>query len=79
MKITAMEQEEYIALINEEGQYSLWKADKEIPVGWKQEGPRGTRDQCLEYIREVWTDMRPLSVRRQMDQDSPKSTESTES
>ncbi|MEW2163765.1 MbtH family NRPS accessory protein [Streptomyces sp. NPDC007084] len=56
----------YQVVVNEEEQYSLWPDDKEIPPGWKSVGKRGTKDECTQYIKEVWTDMRPLSLRRQM-------------
>ena len=59
--------EEYICLINEEKQYSIWFAWKEVPIGWEQIGPRGTKQEVLNYIKEVWTDMRPKSLRDQMD------------
>jgi MbtH protein len=54
----------YIVLVNHEEQYSLWLADREIPLGWSAVGTPGTRDQCLAYIQQVWTDMTPLSLRR---------------
>lgn len=54
----------YIVLVNHEEQYSLWLADKEIPHGWKAVREPGTKEECLEYVREVWTDMTPLSLRR---------------
>lgn len=57
---------EYRVLVNHEEQYSLWPSFKEIPNGWRQVGPTGTKKECLDYIEEVWTDMRPLSVRKQM-------------
>ena len=60
-------EEEYICLINEEEQYSLWSADKKIPLGWNQVGPKGSKEECLSYIKTVWTDMRPKSLRIQMD------------
>jgi len=59
--------EEYICLINEEEQYSIWFAWKEIPLGWKQVGPKGTKQEVLNYVKEVWTYMRPKSLRDQMD------------
>ena len=59
--------EEYICLINEEEQYSIWVAWKEIPLGWKRVGPKGTKQEVLNYVKEVWTDMRPKSLREQMD------------
>ena len=52
---------------NEEEQYSLWPADREIPQGWTDAGKWGTREECLAHIEEVWTDMRPLSLRKAMD------------
>jgi len=57
---------EYQVLVNHEEQYSLWPTFKEIPNGWSQVGPIGRKQQCLDYVEEVWTDMRPLSVRRQL-------------
>lgn len=60
------EQEEYMCLINEEEQYSLWFAWKKIPLGWKQVGQKGSKQECLEYIARVWTDMRPKSLKEQM-------------
>jgi len=60
-------EERYIVVVNRELQYSIWPVGRDIPVGWNADGCEGTRDECLEHIREVWTDMRPLSVRRQMD------------
>jgi MbtH protein len=61
---------EYIVLVNEEGQYSLWPDFLEVPLGWKTIGPRGQRRACLTWIDENWTDMRPLSLVRQMEEDA---------
>jgi MbtH protein len=60
-------EQSYQVVLNHEEQYSIWPDDKSLPAGWREGGRRGTRDECLAYIREVWTDMRPLSLRRQMD------------
>lgn len=60
----------YTVLINDEEQYSLWFEHKEIPLGWKSTGMIGTKDECLQYVKDVWTDMRPLSLRKQMESDS---------
>jgi len=57
---------EYQVLVNGEEQYSLWPTFKEIPNGWKQVGPIGSRAECLAYVEEVWTDITPLSVRKRM-------------
>lgn len=63
----AEDSEEYICLINEEEQYSIWFSWKKIPDGWRQVGPTGLKSECLEYIKEVWTDMRPKSLRIEME------------
>jgi MbtH protein len=54
----------YEVVLNEEEQYSIWPADREPPAGWRRAGKRGPKVDCLAYIKEVWTDMRPLSLRR---------------
>lgn len=55
-------------VINHEEQYSIWPADREIPLGWNTVGKSGTKQECLDYIEEVWTDMRPLSLRKKMEE-----------
>lgn len=57
----------YKVVLNHEEQYSIWPADRENPLGWKDEGQSGTKQECLSYIKKVWTDMRPLSLRKKMD------------
>ena len=57
----------YKVVVNHEEQYSIWLADKENPLGWKDVGKSGLKYECLEYVREVWTDMRPLSLRKKME------------
>lgn len=57
---------EYIVLVNGEKQYSLWRADLAIPEGWSATGPRGTKSVCLDHVKSVWTDMRPLSLQTAM-------------
>lgn len=57
----------YRVVINYEEQYSIWPVDREIPVGWRDVGKSGSKAECLAYIKEVWTDMRPLSLRKQME------------
>ncbi|HOT90212.1 MAG TPA: MbtH family NRPS accessory protein [Anaerolineae bacterium] len=56
----------YKVVVNHEEQYSLWPVDRENPLGWNDAGYHGTKAECLAYIEEVWTDMRPLSLRRAM-------------
>lgn len=58
----------YEVVVNHEEQYSIWPADRELPLGWKTVGKQGSKDDCLTYIEEVWTDMRPLSLRKQMEE-----------
>jgi MbtH protein len=54
-------------VVNHEEQYSIWPADRENPAGWRDAGKTGPKAECLEYIKEVWTDMRPLSLRQAME------------
>ncbi|MEU6098760.1 MbtH family NRPS accessory protein [Streptomyces sp. NPDC047079] len=58
----------YCVVVNDEEQYSIWWADRELPAGWHAEGKQGKRSECLAHIGEVWTDMRPLGLRRRMEQ-----------
>ncbi|MGW1894588.1 MbtH family protein [Streptomyces sp. NPDC002004] len=58
---------QYLALVNDEGQYSLWPADMDIPEGWTAAAPAAGRAQTLDLINREWTDMRPLSLVRAMD------------
>lgn len=58
----------YKVVVNHEEQYSIWPADRDNPLGWKDVGKSGPKDQCLAYIKEVWTDMRPLSLRKKMEE-----------
>lgn len=60
----------YLVVINDEEQYSIWLKDKQLPAGWRGVGREGKKQECLQYIEEVWTDMRPLSLRKKMDQDA---------
>ena len=57
----------YKVVLNHEEQYSIWPVDRENPPGWRDDGTTGTRAECLAHIDLVWTDMRPLSLRRAMD------------
>ena len=61
----------YKVVVNHEEQYSLWPSFREIPDGWKQVGPTtGKRQDCLDWIKESWTDMRPKSLREAMEKDA---------
>jgi MbtH protein len=57
----------YKVVVNHEEQYSIWPVDQETPPGWNDAGHHGAKAECLVYIEEVWTDMRPLSLRRTME------------
>ena len=58
----------YKVVVNHEEQYSIWPTDRENPLGWRDGGKSGPKAECLSYIQEVWTDMRPLSLRRYMEE-----------
>jgi MbtH protein len=60
----------FIVLMNDEEQYSLWPKGKTIPAGWRFVGKEGNQEECSRYVDEVWTDMRPLSLRKKMEQAS---------
>jgi MbtH protein len=60
---------EFLILVNHEEQYSLWPAFREVPEGWRVTGPTGKRKECLAWIEENWTDMRPRSLRDAMARD----------
>jgi MbtH protein len=60
----------YKVVVNHEEQYSIWPSERENPVGWKDAGKNGLKQECLDYIKEVWTDMRPLSLRKKMHETS---------
>ena len=57
----------YRVVMNHEEQYSIWPADRDLPFGWNDAGKTGPKAECLAYIQEVWTDMRPKSLRDKMD------------
>jgi MbtH protein len=57
----------YSVVVNDEEQYSIWLAGRPLPAGWNEVGRTGSKSECLDYIGEVWTDMRPKSLRQAMD------------
>ena len=57
----------YKVVVNHEEQYSIWPANRENALGWNDVGKKGSKAECLAYIKEVWTDMRPLSLRKRLD------------
>jgi MbtH protein len=58
----------YNVVVNHEEQYSIWPTYRDIPLGWRAVDKSGLKDECLAYIKEVWTDMRPLSLRKKMEE-----------
>lgn len=67
MSVTESESAIYKVVVNHEDQYSIWLSDRESPQGWRDAGRQGSKAECLAYIAEVWTDMRPLSLRQGID------------
>ena len=58
----------YEAVVNHEEQYSIWPADRELPLGWSKAGKSGLKPEVLAWIEAVWTDIRPLSLRKKMEE-----------
>lgn len=58
----------YKVVVNHEGQYSIWPADRENALGWTDAGKEGSKAEVLAYIQQVWTDMRPASLREKMEE-----------
>ncbi len=58
----------YKVVINDEEQYSIWPSDRDNPLGWYDAGNSGLKKDCLDYIDKKWVDMRPLSLRKQMEE-----------
>jgi MbtH protein len=57
----------YRVVVNHEDQYSIWPVGRDVPAGWREAAKTGSKAECLEHISQVWTDMRPLSLRRKME------------
>jgi MbtH protein len=68
MRDEAEDQAIYKVVVNHEEQFSIWPIDRENPLGWQDAGKSGLKEECLAYIKEVWTDMRPLSLRMKMEE-----------
>ena len=65
----------FVVVMNHEEQYSIWPEWKDIPNGWIAVGKSGDKGECLDYIKTVWTDMSPLSVRKQLDAQTKRHSE----
>lgn len=63
----------YRVVVNDEEQYAIWPTHLDNPRGWRDAGMSGTRAECMAHVDEVWTDMRPLSLRQKMDEAAPDS------
>lgn len=57
----------YKVVVNDEEQYAIWPAQRDNALGWNDAGKSGSKQECTSYIQEVWTDMRPLSLRKKME------------
>jgi MbtH protein len=68
----------YVVVINHEEQYSIWPKERDLPAGWRDTGVHGPKADCLAHIDRVWTDMRPLSLRRVSPAESNPSMSSSE-
>ncbi|MEW6367296.1 MAG: MbtH family protein [Acidobacteriota bacterium] len=64
----------YKVVVNHEEQYSIWPADRANPAGWRDAGKNGSKAECLDFIKSVWTDMRPLSLRKKMEEAAAQGT-----
>ena len=60
---TTVSEQQYVVVVNDEEQYSIWERSAPVPAGWREAGFGGSRQDCLNHIEQVWTDMRPRSVR----------------
>jgi len=58
----------YVVLINDEEQYSLWLRNQDVPAGWRSVDFTGSKEECMKYVDETWTDMRPKSLRMKMEE-----------
>ena len=59
----------FVVVVNHDEQYSIWPDHRDLPDGWRDAGFRGVREDCLAHVEQVWTDMRPLSLRRALEAD----------
>ena len=70
---------DYLVVKNSEDQYSIWPVDQDVPTGWEPMGAPRTRDACLDWIEENWTDMRPRSLREWMERQTAESADTARS
>jgi uncharacterized protein YbdZ (MbtH family) len=60
----------FLVIVNDEGQYSVWPSFRDVPAGWTETGPQGSRRECLDWIETNWTDMRPRSLVESMEKEA---------
>ena len=63
MSIFDVDDAVFIVVVNQAEQWSIWPADRDLPSGWRAVGKSGTKQECIAYIEDCWTDMRPLDLR----------------
>ncbi|WP_370964025.1 MbtH family protein [Amycolatopsis sp. cg9] len=54
---------DFTVVVNDEEQYSIWPAELPVPAGWQPAGKSGSREECVAWVDETWTDIRPKSLR----------------
>jgi MbtH protein len=64
------EEGRFLVLVNDEDQHSLWPVFADVPAGWRIVFGEDSRQRCLDYVEEKWTDMRPRTLRESMAADS---------
>jgi MbtH protein len=57
----------FLVVVNDEDQHSLWPAFADVPAGWRKVFGEASRAECLAYVEEHWTDIRPKSLREAVD------------
>lgn len=57
---------QYLVVVNDEGQYSLWPVFVDVPEGWNVAFGAASRQECLDYTEKSWVDMRPKSLIKAM-------------
>jgi MbtH protein len=62
---------QYLVLVNDEGQHSLWPVFAAVPDGWIHSFGPESRSECLHYVERTWTDMRPKSLVEAMEGSAP--------
>jgi MbtH protein len=56
----------FLVLVNHENQHSIWPSFADVPAGWSVVHGEASRQSCLDYVEEHWTDLRPTSLIKSM-------------